>query len=81
MDWIASKLRKLNDTLNPPCFNCQKPGVAMFGDTGYMVCNDQRCIQAAYQKYQYELGEFMAILLAIDMFWQLIMNNNNTVFK
>ena len=59
MDWLGSKFRALTGA--PQCFNCQKPGVATFDNTGYIVCDDQNCLIAAYQKHQYELGEFMAI--------------------
>lgn len=70
MDWIGSKVKKLTDNLklqlgNPPCVNCQKPAVMMFDNSGYVVCNDQRCYMAVFQVYQNDLSEFIVVLSAM----------------
>ena len=67
MDWVGSKVKKLTDAVklqlgNPPCIICQKPAVMMFDNSGYVVCNDQRCYLAVYQMYLHDLSEFIAAI-------------------
>ena len=71
MEWIGSKYKRLTEALKrklgyPQCVVCHSPGTRTIydntgRDTGYVICDDQRCDMLAFQKYQHDLSEFIVV--------------------